>query len=505
MRPEEFATSPEFLKDGIEAGDVIQGGLGDCWFLGGLAVLATRPDLLQIVLPEDYGVSGMQSGKITFRMFKFGEWQEVVIDDRIPVGQNGPLFASGKDPNEMWVALIEKAYAKLHGNYSALIGGWVNDALVDLSGGIPHTIYFDKIQDEIDSGAFWDKLVYWVASGQFLMGCAKATGGQREVDTAGLGILVGHAYSILDAREAGGHRLIQCRNPWGCSEWKGKFSDGDDAWTDELREELGQVDVDDGTFWIEYDDFVEQYGKVYQARLITEEYNQYIYKSAWSGSNAGGCCNHDSWTNNEQFIFTIEEEAEVIMSTQIRDPRQTGKNDIYFGFCVWKSDGSKVDRYKKPVLQTPIAGIRETVEEAVLAPGTYALMPFTFDPNQEAEYMVSFYSKSDIEIVSTEGVAALPPRDPAPSTAGDPGALAPTKPVVGGDDFDEDAGDGPHMGTTDIPKDDPGVVSPEVIKIANALKKQFKFAKNMDLDKINVALAKGDVAGVAKGCGCVLQ
>ena len=65
-----------------------------------------------------------------------GEWVPVVIDDWIPCESPGkPAFATSKRLNELWVSIVEKAYAKLHGSYEALEGGLVQDALVDLTGG----------------------------------------------------------------------------------------------------------------------------------------------------------------------------------------------------------------------------------------------------------------------------------------------------------------------------------------------------------------------------------
>lgn len=72
------------------------------------------------------------------------------MDTLIPCSEASrkPLFARCKDPNELWVPLLEKAYAKLHGSYEALDGGSVTAALVDLTGGIAETLDLTE-EDEV--------------------------------------------------------------------------------------------------------------------------------------------------------------------------------------------------------------------------------------------------------------------------------------------------------------------------------------------------------------------
>ena len=51
-----------------------------------------------------------------------------------------PLYTHSSDPNETWPMLLEKAYAKAHGSYEALVGGTPEYALKDLSGGVPEVV-----------------------------------------------------------------------------------------------------------------------------------------------------------------------------------------------------------------------------------------------------------------------------------------------------------------------------------------------------------------------------
>ena len=52
-----------------------------------------------------------------------GTWKEIVVDDYFPTDKVGePAFAKATG-NELWVMLLEKAWAKINGNYENTISG----------------------------------------------------------------------------------------------------------------------------------------------------------------------------------------------------------------------------------------------------------------------------------------------------------------------------------------------------------------------------------------------
>jgi len=57
-------------------------------------------------------------GFITIQFFKNGRWQEIIIDTLIPYSteSKNPIYGHCLNRAECWVPLLEKAYAKLHGN-----------------------------------------------------------------------------------------------------------------------------------------------------------------------------------------------------------------------------------------------------------------------------------------------------------------------------------------------------------------------------------------------------
>ena len=155
-RPHEFMDEPKLFEDGIEYFDILQGDIENCWFLSAWAALALRPSLVQkLFITQEYNEEGIYR----LRLLKNGEWHWVTIDDYIPCYYNGrPMFTRGNGM-ELWVILLEKAFAKLHGNYHWLEYGHAYEAMIDLTGCPVICISLrENDQFDIDSEEGKDKL-----------------------------------------------------------------------------------------------------------------------------------------------------------------------------------------------------------------------------------------------------------------------------------------------------------------------------------------------------------
>lgn len=95
--------------------------------------------------------------------------------------------------------LVEKAYAKLHGSYQALISGSIREAFEELTGGFADDInmHEDKIYSK--KKFLWEEMLKWKRC-LCLMG-ASAESPERldfegELNANPLGIVAQHAYSV---------------------------------------------------------------------------------------------------------------------------------------------------------------------------------------------------------------------------------------------------------------------------------------------------------------------
>ncbi|KAE9367751.1 cysteine proteinase [Stipitochalara longipes BDJ] len=296
-RVHEIFDNPTFLKDKIAPSDIKQGSIGDCWLMASLTALANMEIGIERICVEwdtKIGIYG-------FVFHRDGEWIQVIIDDKLylkspdwdspsvqrhlleqtdkedveteyrktyQTGSQSLFFAHCRDANETWLPLLEKAYAKAHGDYSSLNGGWIGEGVEDLTGGVTTELLTSDI---LDRDEFWNNEVVKVNK-EFLFGCSTGLldGGYGNRD----GISECHAYVIMEARELStGQKLLKLRNPWGKGKkgnWEGAWSDGSKEFTPEAQRELNHKFGNDSVFWISYEDLLRKYQHFDRTRLFMD-------------------------------------------------------------------------------------------------------------------------------------------------------------------------------------------------------------------------------------------
>jgi calpain-15 len=82
----------------------------------------------------------------------------IIIDEHIPVRHNKPCFSSSR-VGELWVLLLEKAWAKIQGSYARTESGMCSDAVAHVMGVPSKNIFHDDlIGDNAKIEKFWDKI-----------------------------------------------------------------------------------------------------------------------------------------------------------------------------------------------------------------------------------------------------------------------------------------------------------------------------------------------------------
>ncbi|KAM0430598.1 hypothetical protein ACHAPT_005950 [Fusarium lateritium] len=395
--------NPQFTIGGFSSSDIKQGYLGNCWWVAALATIAHRQDLMKkicVARDEECGVYG-------FVFFRDGEWISTVVDDNLylkekdygrsretydptgkherrhrkekQTGSDALAFAKCEDANETWLPLLEKAFAKVHGDYEALVMGWAGAAVEDLTGGIATVMAANSV---LRKERLWREML--VSDGEdteFVF----SLGANRPWTDCNNGIVQRHVYSILKATEVEDEngdkvRLVKIRNPWGersykgQGAWHGPWSDGSKEWTPYMVQKLRYKFGDDGVWWMSFNDMLDNFDWIHRTRLFDE---RWTVAQQWTSVSV-------PWLTGylkKKFIVEVKEEGTVvIVLSQLDDRYFKGLSEQYsftLQFLLKPIDDAR------PICRTRGVGPRSINCEVKLEPGVYEVIPKIVAHHQE--------------------------------------------------------------------------------------------------------------------------
>ena len=261
-RPRDAFKGQYYLfKDEICYEDVKQGQIGNCYLMSILAALGQRPDLIKAVF-KSHTIN--PDGFYELFFYENGEKKIIFIDDNVVLMNSkysDEFYFAKPNGEELWVMLIEKAYAKYEGGYSNILGGLMYPELEWLTGVKSGEIRADDPQ-------CWKEIHIACQAGHVVVaGSLKGSGNHNKKSEKG--ISNSHDYSVLDAEEYSENnkslKLVKLRNPWGYCEWKGDYCDNSPLWTPELKAFFGYNDAgdeNDGEFFMPFEDFTKEFWNV---------------------------------------------------------------------------------------------------------------------------------------------------------------------------------------------------------------------------------------------------
>mmetsp|Transcript_5363 Transcript_5363/g.13308 ORF Transcript_5363/g.13308 Transcript_5363/m.13308 type:complete len:731 (-) Transcript_5363:186-2378(-) len=446
-RPSEFAENPLLFKNFWEIEGVQPSPLlNDRWFLGALNIVAGNKDnvdrMFLSALKEEGAKDQMaalseQGAREGFYIVRFyhddpasdDDWVCVLVDDRIPCGKDGkPCFARCPDEHVFWVMLVEKAYAKYVGGYHLIGHKEVEFGLELLCGGVadePVEMWVGMPGKELIPGGsspetLWSMLLEKISTNHAIGGeyaSRPEPGASTFPKMPMFGISADQPYCVLiadEVRQAG--KMIRMRTFRGDAEWSGKWSDGSEYWTNNLRKLLSySADADDGSFWMEYADFAKYFNRVWMVRMADDQWTRWSVRSEWRDMTAGGSVSYVSWVHNYQWRLRVKpgsKPARVFITVTVPDAPtvitlaeegEEGKPspvaltysnaiglDIFKGYAGndKKRQRMEVKAQSDLVHRLEPQFRRKIVTEVLLQPADepYLLRPFLSDPGRESAF-----------------------------------------------------------------------------------------------------------------------
>lgn len=174
LRPHNINKDAKFYSSELSKCDLKFGNFSDAVFTGALGLLSIHQNIENIFVDVDHW---HDIGYVVFQFFKNGEWRYVIVDTLLPysLDRKSFLFSECGEPNEFWVPLVEKAYAKLNGSYQNIRGMDICEVLVDITGGVAEREHIDsekykETKDNTEAAALFSRIQSYLKN-KYILGC----------------------------------------------------------------------------------------------------------------------------------------------------------------------------------------------------------------------------------------------------------------------------------------------------------------------------------------------
>ena len=382
-----------FDEDGAKVNDIKQGDINDCYFLSAIGSLCSYSDffdkLFHIKEISDEHLYGIY-------LYINGKWKLVLIDDFFPYNTNSDyvkeLCFGTCCQKELWVSLLEKAWAKVNGNY-ARIGcrGFSKEAFDVLTEAYTEQInlrlYFNKDKKENNrSEELWEKLQKAFKKKYVL------TAGTANAELVGKkGLDPGHDYTLINVYKVDDNvKLVKLKNPYGNNEYTGDWSDYSDKWTPELKKQCDfKEEGEEGIFYFPYRDFLEYFDVIHISK-VEENYKTTYFKV--SKNEAIKC---------QIFELVIRQDnPNTFIQLYQKNPRIVRKDGSYYPGKI-NSFIMLLDSEFKYIKSSSGKDTHIAIE-VDLKPGKYYILSDVNYRNeykdiQNSSYMITFYSPNQIK------------------------------------------------------------------------------------------------------------
>ena len=248
------------LFENIAPESIIQGNLGDCYFVVALIYASHHKNLVRTLF---HPKSSLKYGCVLVYFHYLGEKIPVIIDTQVAYQSKfstNPLFSYPRTKDDScWFVLVEKAFAKACGSYSSIVSGAASFAI--------HVLFdfystsFSKIEDIITVKSLAEEekrknskntneKIYNILKDLKNKNAMIGTSIPDENIDQKIGLIPKHSYYVIDVGKSDDDLFIKLRNPWGRGEYKGGYCVGSQLWTEKLKHDLNYKDEDDGSFWM---------------------------------------------------------------------------------------------------------------------------------------------------------------------------------------------------------------------------------------------------------------